>query len=49
MCYLACSLYTGTKPYVLVSDLEALKEIFVKQFNTLPNREVRVLSVWCVW
>ena len=48
MFYLACRLYMGSSPYVVVSDVEALKEIFVKQFNNLPNREVRALSVWCV-
>ena len=34
--------YIGYKPIVIISDLDMLKEVFVKQFSSLTNRQVRV-------
>ena len=38
-------MYLGYRPIVTVADLEMLKEVFIKQFNSLPNREVRTAFV----
>ena len=39
--FLVFSVYVGYRRYVLITDLEMLKEVFVKQFNSLSNRGVR--------
>ena len=39
--FLVFSVYVGYRRYVLITDLEMLKEVFVKQFNSLSNRDVR--------
>ena len=48
-CHCTCLLYDGNRaflgylPTVLITDLDILKEVFVKQFNSVPNRQVRDL------
>ena len=43
--FLLClsSYYLGKRPNVVITDIELLKQVFVKEFNSFPNREVRLL------
>ena len=40
--------YNGIRPHVVVSDLEMLKEILVKQFDVFTDREVCISVCVCV-
>ena len=38
------SFYVGQKPYIMIADLDILKHILVKDFNSFIDRPVSTMS-----
>ena len=43
---LYCRLYSGKKPFLIISDLDLLKQIMIKNFDKFQNRIVSLFSVF---
>ena len=42
--YFFISLYIGISRWLIISDLDILKEIFIKRFDQFPQRAVNIIN-----